>query len=90
MEVGRVEELRGEDGPCRFDPVYHLQEQPLVVVIEEGDGCSSVSQPTCPANLDEKLRERCGQLLYLKLLFSRQYIYLGLIDLVFISVKVEM
>lgn len=58
VEVGRVEELRGQDGPCGFDPVYHLQEKPLVVVVKKGDGCSSVSQPTCPAHLHrEKFRE---------------------------------
>lgn len=52
MEVWRVQELRGQDGPSRFDPVDHLQEEPLVVVIQEGDGGSSVSQPTSPAHLD--------------------------------------
>lgn len=54
MEVRRVQELRGQDGPGWFDPVYHLQEQPLVVVVQKGDGGSSVSQPTSPAHLDEE------------------------------------
>lgn len=52
MEVRRVQELRGQDGPGGFDPVYHLQEEPLVVVIQKGDGGSSMSQSTSPAHLD--------------------------------------
>lgn len=54
MEVWRVEELWRQDGTGGFHPVYNLQEQPLVVVVEKGDRSSSVSQPTCPANLDGK------------------------------------
>lgn len=54
MEVRRVEELWWQDGAGGFHPVYNLQEQPLVVVVEKSDGRSSVSQPTCPANLDGK------------------------------------
>lgn len=54
MEVWRVEELWRQDGAGGFHPVYNLQEQPLVVVVEKSDRRSSVSQPTCPANLDGK------------------------------------
>lgn len=63
MEVGRIEKLGGHDGSCGFDPVYHFQKQPLVVVVEQGDGCSSVSQPTCPTHLNEenKLHEAVQQ-----------------------------
>lgn len=51
VQVRRVEKLRGQDGPCGLDPVYHVQEQSFVVVIHKGDGCSPVSQPTRPAHL---------------------------------------
>lgn len=51
MEVWRVEELRGQDGAGGLDPVYNLEEQPLVVVVEKGDRCSFMSEPPRPANL---------------------------------------
>lgn len=61
VEVGWVEELRRQDGARGLDPVHHLQEQPLVVVVEEGDGCSPVAQPTRPTHLDRK-REKGDRL----------------------------
>lgn len=43
IEMGRIEKLWGNNGPCGFNPAHNAQEQPFVVVVEEGDGCSSVS-----------------------------------------------
>lgn len=51
VEVWRVEELRGQNGAGGLHPVYNLEEQSLVVVIEKGDRRSSVSEPPRPANL---------------------------------------
>lgn len=54
MEVRRVQELRWQDRPGRFDPIHHLQEEPLVVVIQKRDGSSSVPQSTSPPHLDKE------------------------------------
>lgn len=51
VEVWRVEELWGQNGAGGLHPVHNLEEQSLVVVIEKGDRCSSVSEPPRPANL---------------------------------------
>lgn len=51
VEVWRVEELRRQNGAGGLHPVYNLKKQPLVVIIEKGDRCSSVSEPPRPANL---------------------------------------
>lgn len=51
VEVWRVEELWGQNGAGGLHPVYNLEKQSLVVVIEKGDRRSSVSEAPRPANL---------------------------------------
>lgn len=51
MQMGGVEELRGQYGASGFYSVYDVQKQTLVIVVHEGDGCASVAQPTCSTDL---------------------------------------
>lgn len=54
-EMGGVEKLGWKLGASRLYSLHHVQKQALIVVVHEGDCCSSAPEPSCSTNLQVKI-----------------------------------